>query len=51
MYPGLATRKRQAAERREAEAVRLRAEALELDRKWREHVIAQRRHLAEEQSA
>lgn len=36
-YPSRAALKRKAAERREAEAVRLRAEAAELLRSWDEH--------------
>jgi hypothetical protein len=36
--PARAAHKRLAAERREAAAARLRSEAAELDRRWREHV-------------
>lgn len=36
-FPSRAAIKRKAAERREAEAVRLRAEAAEYDRRWAEH--------------
>jgi hypothetical protein len=50
-FPGQATRKRQAAERHEAEAIRLRAEALELDKLWREHVRAERDRLTKEQAS
>jgi hypothetical protein len=37
-FPGLATRKRMAAEKREREAAKMRAEAAVLDRKWREYI-------------
>lgn len=39
-WPGLAQRKRIAAARREAAAAKLRAEAAELDRRWREYQAA-----------
>lgn len=37
-WPSLAARKRAGAEKREREAERMRAEADELDRRWREYV-------------
>jgi hypothetical protein len=41
-WPSIARRKRLAAERREADAARLRAEALEYDRKWRQYLEDER---------
>jgi hypothetical protein len=37
-WPSLAARKRRAAERREQRAAELRAEAVELERRWHEYV-------------
>lgn len=37
-WPSLAARKRRGAEKREREAARMRAEADDLDRRWREYI-------------